>query len=400
MISAQEFLSACKTHGLRFFSGTPCSYLKPFINAVINDGDLMFRDACNEGDAVALAAGACVGSGKPGVVMFQNSGLGNAVNALTSLNFPFKIPVLLIVTHRGQPGGPADEPQHELMGQITGPLLETLRIPWEAFPVEAGQIEGVLERAQAYFSMHSLPYALVMAQGSVAENALQPRLDDQAPGPRRFVFEETLALPPSQRPSRAEALQTLLAERRQEDLIIATTGYTGRELYTLADEKSHLYMVGSMGSASAFALGLALQQPKRRVWVADGDGAALMRMGNLATIGASQARNLYHLVLDNEVHDSTGGQSTVSRQVSFGAIAQACSYAHVLGTDSLEVFTEDVRRNLFRAGPSMTHLRIRPGTMAKLGRPKITPAAVKERMMQWLLEGGAGRGGKLSDVDA
>ena len=105
MISARDFLAACDGRGFRFFSGTPCSYLKPLINAAIEDPALLFRDATNEGDAVAMAAGVYVGTGHPGVVMFQNSGLGNAVNALTSLNFPFRIPVLVIVTHRGQPGG-------------------------------------------------------------------------------------------------------------------------------------------------------------------------------------------------------------------------------------------------------------------------------------------------------
>ena len=78
------------------------------------------RAAASLADPLAyLAAGAYVATGAPGVVMFQNSGLGNAVNALTSLNWPFRIPALIVVTHRAQPGGPADEPQHELMGQIT-----------------------------------------------------------------------------------------------------------------------------------------------------------------------------------------------------------------------------------------------------------------------------------------
>ena len=84
MVTAHEFLDACRTHGLRFFTGTPCSYLKPLINGALNDAALGFRDAVNEGDAVALAAGAYIATGVPGVVMFQNSGLGNAVTALTS----------------------------------------------------------------------------------------------------------------------------------------------------------------------------------------------------------------------------------------------------------------------------------------------------------------------------
>jgi sulfopyruvate decarboxylase TPP-binding subunit len=88
--------------------------------------------AANEGDAVAIGAGAALG-GEPTVVMMQNSGLGNAVSPLTSLTWVFRIPVLLIITQRGAPGL-SDEPQHELMGSITGAMLDAMQIPWETFP--------------------------------------------------------------------------------------------------------------------------------------------------------------------------------------------------------------------------------------------------------------------------
>ena len=384
MISAPGFLAACASRGLRFFSGTPCSYLTPLINAAIDDPALLFRDATNEGDAVAMAAGAYVATGRPGVVMFQNSGLGNAVNALTSLSFPFRIPTLVIVTHRGQPGGPPDEPQHELMGQITTTLLDTLRIPWEPFPAAPEAIAPALDRTQARFRDCSLPYALVLPHGIVADHPLRPAPERAPPGERRLVFGESLPLAPALRPSRAQALAALIAARSPEDVVIATTGYTGRELYTLADTDNHLYLVGSMGSASAFALGLALHQPARRIWVADGDGAVLMRMGNLASIGAFRPRNLFHLVLDNEVHDSTGGQATVSRHVAFGAIAGACGYAQACGTDSLAEFARLAAAHTTESGPTLVQLRIRPGALPQLGRPKITPAAAKERLMRHL----------------
>lgn len=384
MISAQDFLAACHGRGLRFFSGTPCSYLKPFINAVINDPALTFRDATNEGDAVALAAGAHVATGAPGVVMFQNSGLGNAVNALTSLNFPFRIPALVIVTHRAQPGGPPDEPQHELMGEITTALLDTLRIPWAPFPAATADIAGALDRAFAHFRAHSLPYALVMPHGAVADNPLRAPRHRAPLGPREFLFRETLTRSYDERATRAAALTALLAAKGPDDIVVATTGYTGRELSTLGDAAGHLYMVGSMGSASAFALGLALHQPARRVWIVDGDGAALMRLGNFASIGAFAPRNLFHLVLDNEAHDSTGGQSTVSRGVSFGAIAQACGYAHAAGSDALEELAALLAAHTTERGPTLVHFRIKTGAMENLGRPKIKPAEVKTRLMRHL----------------
>src|SRR6202451_2596552 len=113
MITAGQFIEEATAHGFDFYTGVPCSYLTPLINAVLSDRALRYVGAASEGEAVAIAAGAWL-AGRRTVVMCQNSGLGNAVNPLTSLNAPFRIPTLLIVTWRGQPGIP-DEPQHKVM---------------------------------------------------------------------------------------------------------------------------------------------------------------------------------------------------------------------------------------------------------------------------------------------
>lgn len=384
MISAQDFLSACRARDARFFTGTPCSYMKPFTNAVINDPALLFRDATNEGDAVALAAGAYVATGRPTVVMFQNSGLGNAVNALTSLNVPFRIPTLLIVTHRAQPGGVPDEPQHQFMGEVTIPLLAALRIPWAPFPETVDAIAPTLDRAFAYLRDESLPYAIVMPYGAVERTPLLIERQRAPIGPREFAFRETLTRSYDERATRAQTLQGFLAVKRPDDVVITTTGYTTRELSSMADADNHLYVVGSMGSASAFALGLALHHPHRRIWMLDGDGAALMHLGNLASIGAFAPRNLFHLVLDNEAHDSTGGQATVSRGVSFGAIAQACGYRQVFGTDSVEELGRLFATHAIDRGPTLVHFRTKIGTLPNLGVPKVKPPDVKARLMRHL----------------
>ena len=126
MISGSVFLCQTKDLGFNFYCGVPCSFLTPLINGVISDKNLNYIGATNEGEAVAIAAGAWL-AGKKSVVMCQNSGLGNMINPLTSLNAPFGIPTLLIITWRGQPGLP-DEPQHNLMGKITTPILNVMKI--------------------------------------------------------------------------------------------------------------------------------------------------------------------------------------------------------------------------------------------------------------------------------
>src|ERR1700744_1663800 len=147
MITAQDFLTGVGRQGFDFYTGVPCSFLTPLINGVLSDRALAYVGAASEGEAVAIAAGAWL-AGRNTAVMCQNSGLGNAVNPLTSLNTPFRIPTLLIVTWRGQPGL-KDEPQHELMGRITQNLLSLMELPHLPFPKETSELGPVMAQAQA-----------------------------------------------------------------------------------------------------------------------------------------------------------------------------------------------------------------------------------------------------------
>ncbi|MDH4021897.1 MAG: phosphonopyruvate decarboxylase, partial [Gammaproteobacteria bacterium] len=326
--------------------------------------------AANEGDAVAIAAGAELG-GLSAVVMFQNSGLGNAVNPLTSLTWTFRIPVLLIVTWRGEPGGPADEPQHELMGAITPQLLELMGIPWALFPDEESAIGPALDKAMAHLQGERRPYAFVMRKGSVADTRLSG-----SPGrsPRQPVATMSRPAPVEQRQAVLVAIRAAAGER---DLLVATTGFTGRELYALGDTANQLYMVGSMGCAASVALGLAMARPDRRVIAIDGDGAVLMRLGALTTVGAEAPPNLVHVLIDNGQHESTGGQATVSPGVDFCAIAGGAGYPAV----TVAARAADVQALLADREPGLrfVHVPVLPGVPAGLPRPAMPPAAVAER---------------------
>ena len=374
MIEADDFIGPAKAIGFRFWTGVPCSFLTPFINRVIDDPDMRYVSSANEGDAVATASGAAV-AGQPAVAMMQNSGLGNAVSPLSSLNWVFRIPVLLIVTLRGEPGLD-DEPQHELMGRVTGRLLDELGIAWSWFPDQPRDIEPALGAAQEHMARTARPYAFVMRKGTVAAAELQSQW---RPAARPSVYRGELLTPDAAILTRSEALRCIIdATPPDRSVVIATTGYTGRELYALADRPNQLYMVGSMGCASSFALGMSLTLPKRGVVVVDGDGAALMRMGNFATIGAYGDRNFRHVLLDNAAHESTGGQATVSPAVSFAAVAAACGYRRAEDAatrESLSAFLAAAE------GPALQHFRIRCGVPAGLPRPSVAPADVCRRLM-------------------
>lgn len=377
MIEPAEFARQAAALGYRWYAGVPCSFFTGLINHVNTDTALTYVSSANEGDAVAAAAGAWVG-GRRSIALMQNSGLGNAVSPLTSLTHVFRIPVLLLVTVRGEPGV-ADEPQHALMGRITPALLDIMEIPWAYLPDSHQALAQALAQADASIGERERPYALLVRKGRFAP--CKPASVEAPPHPPRVAPRSAWRSPPAVRPSRIEALERvarLVPERKS--VVIATTGYTGRELYALGDHAHQLYMVGSMGCASSFGLGLALARPDLRVVVLDGDGAALMRMGNLATLGAYHPPNLLHVLLDNEVHDSTGGQATVARYISFAAIAAACGYAEVSEGDDLSLLDEALQgRN--GIGPVFVHLKIAPGVAATPPRPGLAPADVLRRLM-------------------
>jgi phosphonopyruvate decarboxylase len=138
-----------------------------------------------------------------------------------------------------------------------------------------------------------------------------------------------------------------------------------------------------MGCASAVGLGIALNT-RRSVVVLDGDGAALMKLGNLATIGAEAPSNLIHLILDNGTYDSTGGQPTSSSTVNFAAVAAACAYQTAYMCDDGAGLRDAVTSCLESTGPHLVHLKIRPGSLAKLGRPTIPPEEVARRFRSFV----------------
>lgn len=369
MIDPRGWTEVALRGGANLWSGVPCSYLKSLIDCVIAHPQLHYVGATNEGDAVAIAAGAWLAGGL-GVTLLQNSGLGNAVNPLTSLLQPFSIPMLLLVTWRGQPGGPPDEPQHELMGQITPGMLDLMQIPWELLPEDSAAAEASLASTLQRCQEEQRCRALLIPAGRFAPQPVTaplPELPRTAPG----------SLPPS-KPTvrRAEVLSALLDLWNEGDLVVATTGYTGRELYALKDRAQQLYLVGSMGCASSVGLGLALGAPHRTVWVLDGDGAALMRMGALATLGYFRPNNLVHVLLDNQCHESTGAQATVSGSVDFCAVAAACGYPGVMRWNE----TGQVQRP--RSELTFVHCPILPGTRKDLPRPQVTPRQVARRFRE------------------
>jgi phosphonopyruvate decarboxylase len=377
MISTQQFGNELKKLGYDFYSGVPCSFLKYLINYAINECDYVM--AANEGDAVAIASGAYLG-GKKSVVLMQNSGLTNATSPLTSLNYTFQLPVLGFVSLRGEEGL-GDEPQHELMGQITEKMLKLMKVKWAYLSDDFEEVKKQLKKADRFIAKKET-FFFVVKKGTFDEVKLK---EQQLKTLQNKTKSKTTTQ--AELPTRRETLKVLTDLSDKDTILLATTGKTGRELFEVADKANHLYMVGSMGCISSLGLGLALSQPHKKIVVIDGDGSAIMRMGSFTTNAYYQPTNLLHVLLDNNTHDSTGGQATVSHNIDFVDQAASVCYPIALRVGTLDELTKAIVKWQMNGGLTFLYLKIAKGSTKDLGRPTMKPHEVKTRLMKFIANG-------------
>lgn len=375
MLTPEWFYERLHELQVEFFAGVPDSLLKEFC-AYLTDLVPAQRHiiAANEGNAIALAAGYHLATGKTGMVYMQNSGLGNAVNPLTSLVDPavYAIPVLLLIGWRGEPGV-KDEPQHITQGAITLSQLEALRIPYSILPVETEAAIDCLEKALQ--TLHDQrPYALIVRKGSFSKYIRTAKEDTE----RKSSL------------SRENAIRQIAASLHERDIVVSTTGMISRELFEYRADTNNIVLgqdfltVGSMGHASQIALGIALQKPDRQVYCLDGDGALLMHMGGLAIIGNQPVPNYKHVILNNGAHDSVGGQPTVASNLDIPSIARSCGYLTTQQAKSEEELEASLAWLQTTTGPALLEVCVSKGARSDLGRPTVTPQQNKKRFMQHL----------------
>lgn len=174
----------------------------------------------------------------------------------------------------------------------------------------------------------------------------------------------------------------IVAKRLKGELAVCTTGYTCRDMQAVSDRPGNFYMIGSMGLAASLGLGVALSKPRVRVVIFDGDGAALMGLGNLPAIGTLAPANLIHLVFDNGVFASTGNQPTYSGSVPLDRLAAAAGYRQVGRAGTPEELMESWDRIRTGAGPAFLLVKCRPDEGPPAERVRLEPEAITERFRE------------------
>jgi phosphonopyruvate decarboxylase len=362
------------------------------LSSVADDPALDHLDVTSEAEAVGVAAGAWLTGRSPALVM-QNSGFCDAINPILSLLETYTIPLPIIVSVRGG-FGVADHPQHDRIGACFLNLVAGLGLPCHIVESDEAMVERRLigflrdRAADGRTGVIAVPVG-VLEPGSTRDRAGR---SDGCVRPAALATDWSEA-PTGTMPGdlhcgpRGDVLAAVVQSAPPDSIFVSSTGYISRDLYTLGDAPSRLYVAGSMGCASAIGLGIA-RYCRGTVVILDGDGAALMKMGNLATIANTPCGRLIHVILNNGVFESTGGQFTFGRHVDFSGVARACGYA----PESARVrSTEDLRRRIRDhcqsdrpGGPILLDALIAANSPVPEGRPDVAPPEQALRLRRLL----------------
>jgi len=360
-MKAELLAQHIKQLGIEVLTGVPDSTLKEFCDYINSEQTgLVHYTVPNEGSAVGIATGTYLSTGKPACIYMQNSGIGNTVNPVTSIANAevYSIPIFFIVGYRGAPGT-KDEPQHKFMGRITEKIFDCLEIEYEVIDKNTSETElnGIFGKIKNILE-NKKQFALI-----IKKDTFDKRVNaDYSNGNelnREYVISE------------------LIKKTDSNDLIVSTTGKISREVYEQSDlvlnnHKQCFLTVGGMGHASMIAFGIAKKSPSKRVICMDGDGAALMHLGNMAFIGKQNVQNLIHICLNNEAHESVGGMPTAAPDFKYAEAARVCGYPNVF-----EIKTESEFGNLmgnFKNLKGLTFIEIKVANTSRndLVRPKET----------------------------
>ena len=373
MVDQKALFEALDAMGVDFFTGVPDSLLNDFcLYMTHNMTSEQHVMAANEGNAVAIAAGHYMATGKLPLVYMQNSGIGNATNPLLSLTHGcvYGIPMLLVIGWRGDPAI-NDHAQHRKQGELTPVLMKDMDIPYEILDDETTVIEK-FRKAAAKARELSSPVALIAKKAILTEKVKKQQY------------------PESKLMNREEAVAAVVDVLGSDAIYLGTTGRATREVHEQLKEhgvgEGHEFQnVGSMGHVSSVGLGLALGRPDRLIVVFDGDAAAVMHMGALATNCRYKAGNMLHIVLNNGVNESVGGQPSAGYVVNLTGVAESCGYCtpgHAVETkEELQRIVRDYQKGEM---PMFIDLHVRQGIRSDMPKLIIDHKAQKLALMKTL----------------
>tara|TARA_B100000900_G_C20569328_1_gene712545 strand:+ start:324 stop:1424 length:1101 start_codon:yes stop_codon:yes gene_type:complete len=365
MIKVNSLINLLKKNKSDFFTGVPDSVLKELSVSLQKKSKKNHIIATNEGAAVSIGIGHYLSTKKIPVIYMQNSGLSNALNPLISIAHEkvYSIPLILIIGWRGSPRV-KDEPQHNVKGKITEQILKLLNIKYTILrsTSDLNKFNRQIKLAKKNKSI----VACLIEQGTFEKSKNIKNKKDF------YNFDKEIFL------------KKLLENLDKNTKIISSTGYNSRELIYLREKyklkkTKDFYMVGGMGHTSSVALGYSLSARNKTICI-DGDGSLLMHLGSIKTLGTFANKKLKYVLLNNNSHDSVGGQKTYAKDINFEKLSKSLGFKKFFLIKNDHNLIKNIKNFLSEKSLSFLEVRISNNKIKKLPRPKNLLKIKKEFM--------------------
>lgn len=374
MINQEDLFNRISDLGIDFVTGVPDSLLNDFCLYALSYFDEQHNIiAANEGNAIGIAAGYYMATGKVPIVYMQNSGIGNAMNPLLSLTHSdvYSIPMIIVIGWRGDPSI-KDHSQHKRQGELSTTLMDDMNIPYAILDDESLVLKS-FEWAFDKTKEISAPVALIAKKGILSKNQ------------KDSIYPEE-----GEMMNREDAMDVVFELCPPDTVYSATTGRATRELHEIFSKRKlphdrEFLNVGAMGHCSSVSFGMSLACPHRHFVCFDGDAASLMHLGAFTTIGKVKPKHYLHIVLNNGVHESVGGQPSAGQVVDFTAIAAASGY-HTVGhqVETIKDLRNAVVDLMALEGPGFIDIHIRKGIRSHIPGLSINHKELKDNLMNTL----------------
>ena len=358
MIDTSKFTQLLFKKGIKFYAGVPDSCMNEFCNEINNNKQIENITSANEGSAVSLGVGYHLITKKIPCVYLQNSGMGNATDPLTNLANPevYNMPMLLMIGWRGAPGI-KDEAQHNIQGRTINKILKLYKIKYLILKdnKDLTKVSDLINHAKK----NSCHVAILV----------KPKTFSKVK--KRFIKSSAV------RPTnilRKNVVLSLLNNVSKGTKIISSVGFNSREIFQMRLEKKikngrDFLMVGAMGHTAMVSLAVSKFTKENTICV-DGDGSFIMHLGALSLLSNHKRRNFKYLLIDNESHESIGGQPIRFQNFNIKKISEAMGFKKSFYTNNFKKLDFLMKKFIKSSGPSFFHVKIKSGTLKNLIRPR------------------------------
>ena len=354
MIKIDSLINVLKKNDINFFTGIPDSILIELSRFLQNKNKRKHIRATSEGSAISIGIGHYLSTKQVPCIYMQNSGLSNALNPLISITSKkvYNIPLVLIIGWRGSPRV-KDEPQHNVKGKITESILKLLNIKYTI--VRSGNDLSQFNKIVKNAKKNNNIAACLIEQGTIKK------------------IKKTYNKKNFYKLNKELFLKTLLETLEKNSKVISSTGYNSRELmylrnkYKLINTKD-FYMVGGMGHTASVALGYSLSTKKKTICI-DGDGSFLMHLGSIKTAGTFANNNFKYILLNNNSHDSVGGQNTYANNIDFEKLSKSLGFKKFYKIKNNKNLKQNIKRFLKGNNLNFLEVKITNSKIKNLPRP-------------------------------